>query len=108
MERGLGVAGDPGEDLLVGFDRSARRRLAAVELGQGGLAQDPSGDADRLDPLAAILVGREVVEAKRRVAPWVGRDDLHGPASIRVHRADVDLVAVAALVARAVVADRER
>ena len=67
MERRLGVAGDPVEDLLVGLDRGAGRRLAAVELGQRRLAEDPPGDADGLDPFAPVLVGREVVEAERRV-----------------------------------------
>ncbi len=108
MERRLGIAGDPVEDLLVGFDAAARRRLAAVELGQRRLAEDSPGDADRLDPLAPVLVGREVVEPERRMDGRVGRGDLHGAAGVGVHRPDVDLVAVAALRSRAVVADRER
>ena len=68
MERGLGVAGDPGEDLVVGLDRRAGRRLAAVVLGECRLAEDVPGDPDRLDPLAPVLLGREVVEAERRLA----------------------------------------
>ena len=73
MERGLGVAADPGEDLLVGLDAGARRQLAGRVRREGRLGQDPAGDPDRLDPLAPILVGREVVEPERRMDVRIGR-----------------------------------
>ena len=38
------------------------------------LAEDVAGAADRLDPLPPVLLGREVVEAQRRVRARVGRD----------------------------------
>src|SRR5205823_553799 len=70
--------------------------------------EDHPGDPDRLDPLAAVLLGREVVEPQRRMDPRVGRDNPHGAARVRVHRPDVDLVAVARGWRRAVVADGQR
>ena len=73
MERRLGVARDPVEDLLVGLDASARRRLAAVVRRHRRLVEDAARDADGLDPLAPVLVGREVVEAQRRMLARVGR-----------------------------------
>ena len=45
--------------------------------GHRRLAEDVAGDADRLDPLAPVLLGREVVEAQRRLGRGVGRRDLH-------------------------------
>src|SRR6266536_2882663 len=53
-------------------------------------------DANRLDPLAAILVRRQIVEAQRRMPARVGALDLHRAARIGVHRPDVHLVAVLA------------
>ena len=97
MERGLGVAGDPVEDLArrsrpPGPARSRRRRTAS----KAGWVRIAPGDPDRLDPLAPVLVGREVVEPQRRVlAVGSVRRDRHRAARVRVHRPDVDLVAVA-------------
>ena len=53
-------------------DGRARRGLAAVVGVHRRLAEDAPGDADGLDPLPAVLVGREVVEAQRRVLVRVG------------------------------------
>ena len=64
--------------------------------------------ADRLDPLAPVLLGRQVVEPQRRMHARVGARDLHRAARVRVHRADVHLVAVVARGRRAVVAHRDR
>ena len=57
------------------------------------------GGADRLDPLAAVVRRRQVVEAQRRLDHGVGRGDPHRAAHVGVHRPDVDLVAVATLAA---------
>src|SRR5579864_5529871 len=46
-------------------------------------------DANRLDPLAAILRRRQVVETQRRLHARILRDDLHRAARVRVHRPDV-------------------
>ena len=73
-----------------------------------GLAEDVPRDRDRLDPLAPVLLGREVVEYQRRVRPRVRRADADRPPRIGVHRPDVHLVAVAARGCGPVVADRER
>ena len=51
---------------------------------------------------------RQVVELHRRVHLGVGRADPHPAAGVGVHRADVDLVAVALGRRRAVVPDRDR
>ena len=71
------------------------RNLAAVERIEGGLLQDLSRDVDGLDPLPPVLIGRQIVETNRRVHARVGRDDLDRAAGVRVHRSDVNLVAVA-------------
>ena len=84
--------GSPRPSRPPGRVRSRRRRVRL----ERGLAEDPPGDPDRLDPLAPVLVGREVVEAERRMDARIGRDDLHRAAGVGVHRPDVDLVAVAA------------
>ena len=77
VQRGLGVLGDPVEDLLVGLDRRAGRELAAVERRERRLGEDVAGGPDRLDPLAPVFVGGQVVEPQRRVLARVGRGDLH-------------------------------
>ncbi len=61
-----------------------------------------------LDPLAAVLVGREVVEAQRRVVVRVGRLERDRAAGVGIHRPDVDLVAVTGRAGAAVVADGQR
>ena len=66
-----------------------------------------AGHADRLDPLAAVLVGGQVVEPQRRVRARVRAGDPAGAAGVGVHRADVHLVAVAGRGRRAVVAHRD-
>ena len=73
VQRRLGVLRDPVEDLLVGRDVGPGRELAAVVRVERRLVQDAAGDADRLDPLLAVLLGREVVEAQRRMHARVGR-----------------------------------
>ena len=108
VQRGLGVAGDPREDLLVGLDARARRELAPVERRHRRLPEDPSRRLDRLDPLAPVLVRREVVEAERGMDPGVGARDLHRTPRVRVHRPDVDLVTVVAGRRRTVVAHGDR
>ena len=108
MQRRLAVAADPVQDLLVGGDRRPGRELPAVEGRERGLAQDVPRDPDRLDPLAPVGVGGQVVEPQRRVDGRVGRDDPDRAAGVGVHRADVHLVAVTAGRRRAVVPDRDR
>ena len=71
------------------------------------LRQDLARAGDCLQPLAAVLLGGQVVEAQLRVLARIDRDDLHRAAGVGVHRADVHLVAMA-LRGRAVVADRQR
>ena len=68
VQRRLAVAAHPVEDLLVGLDRRAGRGLAAVERSHRRLVEDVAGDADRLDPLAPVLIGGQVVEPQRRLA----------------------------------------
>jgi hypothetical protein len=65
VERRLGVARDPVEDLLVRLDLRPGRELARVERRERGLPEDRAARSDRLEPLAAVLLGREVVEAER-------------------------------------------
>ena len=67
MQRGLAVLRDPRQDLLVGLHARPRRELAGVERIERRLVQDVPRHADRLDPLATVLVGRQVVEAQRRM-----------------------------------------
>ncbi|MDH6501180.1 hypothetical protein M2156_007399 [Streptomyces sp. SAI-149] len=86
----------------------AGRDLPAVEGGQGGLVEQLARDADRLDPLAAVLFGGQVVEAQRRVFLRVPAPDLHRAEGVGVHGAHVHLVPVSAGGHRAVVADRDR
>ena len=107
MQRGLGVPGHPGQDLLVGLHPGAGRQLTRVVVVEGRLGQDLPGDTDRLHPFP--LVGRrgQVVEPQRRVDRRVGRGDLAGAAGVGVHRADVHLVPVPRWGLRAVVADRD-
>ena len=94
VQGGLGVLADPVEDLLVGLDGGAGRELAVVERRERRLVEDVARDPDRLDPLLAVLRGREVVELHRGVLSRVGALDPHPAAGVGVHRADVDLVAV--------------
>jgi hypothetical protein len=68
----LAVVRHPVQNLFVARHRRPGRNLAAVEGRKGRLRQDVPGTADRLDPLAAILRGGEVVEAQRRM-PASGR-----------------------------------
>ena len=75
MERRLGVAGDPFQDLGVGRDARSRGDLAVVERFECGLAEDVPRDVDRLDPFAPVLVGRQVVEAERGVLRRIGALD---------------------------------
>ncbi len=65
------------------------------------------GDLDGLCPLPPVGRGGQVVEPQRRVHRWIPGNDLDGAARVRVHRADVHLVAVPAGRGRAVVADRD-
>ena len=60
-----------------------------------GWSRISPGDPDRLDPLAPVLLGREVVEAQRRMRRAGRCSEVDRAARVRVHRADVDLVAVA-------------
>ena len=108
MERGLGVAPHPVEDLIVGGHGRAGRRLAAVVRIHGVLSEDVPGDADRLHPLAPILVRGQVVEAQGRMDPRVRARELERAARVRVHRPDMDLVAMAGRSGTAVVADGQR
>src|SRR5581483_465527 len=85
---GLGVARDPVEDLVVRLDARAGRRLTGVVRVERGRAEDAAGDADRLDPLAPVLRGREVVEAERGMLARIGVADLDRAARVRVHRAN--------------------
>ena len=101
------IARHPVEDLLVALHLWPGRELAAVEFREGGLAQNVARAANGLDPLAAVLRGREVVEAQGRVLARVGRFNLYGTTRVGVHRADMHLVAVATLRHGAVVADGE-
>src|SRR5947208_16888369 len=94
MQRGFGVARNPVEDLLVALDLGAGGELAGVEAIEGRLLQDLPRAADRLDPLAPILLSREVVEPECRVLPGVARPDLDRTAGVGVHRPDVHLVPV--------------
>ena len=80
------------------------RGLAAVVRRHRRLVEDAPRDADRLDPLAAVLVGGQVVEPQCRLGLRVGRRDLHRAAGVGVHRPDVHLVAVAGRRGAAVVA----
>src|SRR3954452_2311016 len=59
MSRGLGVARDPVEDLLVAVDQRTGRQLASVERGEGGLGEESARRADRLHPLAPVRLGGE-------------------------------------------------
>jgi hypothetical protein len=61
VQRGLGVLGYSFEDPLVGLHRPAGRCLAGVELVQGRLREEVEGYSDRLNPLTAVLFGRQVV-----------------------------------------------
>ena len=108
MERRLGVAGDPFQDLGVGRDARSRGDLAVVERFECGLAEDVPRDVDRLDPFAPVLVGRQVVEAERGVLRRIGALDPDRAARVRVHRPDMHLVAVALHRRRPVVTDRDR
>src|SRR5690606_6104395 len=96
------------QDLLVGLHRGSRGDLAAVELVEGGLLQDLAGDVDGLDPLLAVVLRGQVVEPQRRLGLGVDRLDLDTAPDVRVHRSDVDLVAVRYLDLRAVVTHRDR
>ena len=63
------------EDFLVGLDIRSRRKLVSTEGGETRLAEDTSGAADGLDPLALVLLGGEVVEDDLWVLRRVGRAD---------------------------------
>ena len=109
MEGGLGVArrprrGSPHPSRPPRRVRSRRRRSRE----SAGWPRMSPRDVDRLDPFATVLVGREVVEPDRRMHGRVGRGQADRAARVRVHRPDVDLVAVTACRRRPVVADRER
>ena len=69
---------------------------------------DVPGDADRLDPLPAVLCGRHIVESQRRVHGRVARGDLDRTPGVRIHRPDVHLVTTAAGRCGTVVADGDR
>jgi len=108
MQGGLGIPGDPVQDLLVGRDLRAGRQLPGVVGGERRLVHDVPGHPDDLDPLPAVLVGGEVVEAEGRLGPRVAGLDPDVAPGVRVHGADMDLVAVAVARRRAVVADGQR
>ena len=90
------------------LDRRPGRQLAVVVRRERRLVEDVARDPDRLDPLAAVGGRGQVVELHRGVLPRVARPDPHPAAGVGVHRADVDLVAVALGRRRAVVPDRDR
>ena len=50
------------ENFLVGLDIRSRRKLVSTEGSETRLAEDASGAANGLDPLALVLLGGEVVE----------------------------------------------
>src|SRR5688572_15262849 len=95
MECGLAVARHPVQDLLVRLDGGAGRRLTAVVLIHRRLTEDVARDLDRLDPFAPVLVGREVVEAEGRVLARIAALERERAARVGIHRAYVDLIAVA-------------
>ena len=66
------------------------------------------GRADHLDPLAPVVLGRQVVEPQRRVLVGVARLQRHRAAHVGVHRPDVHLVAVLGGRPGAVVPDGDR
>src|SRR5699024_10330983 len=70
--------------------------------------QQLAGHVDGLAPLAAILLGLQVVEEDLRLLVRVGALDLHVAGGIGVHRADVELKAVLTLRLATVVADGHR
>jgi len=80
--------------------------LAAAVRVERRLVEDLARAAHGLHPLAAVLVGREVVEPQCRMLARIGALDLHGAPRVGVHRADVHLIAVVAAGRRPVVADR--
>ena len=84
------------------------RDLAVVVRRERRLVEDVARHPDRLHPLLAVGGRRQVVEQHRRVLPRVPRLDPHVAAGVGVHRADVDLVAVALDGRGAVVPDGDR
>lgn len=89
------------------FRRNCRGRFAVAVGVKCLLCEYLASAADGLYPLAAVLIGGDVVEAERGVHARVGRNHLDRASSIGVHRADMHLVAVA-LGCGAVVTDRDR
>jgi len=74
VQGGLAVSCYPVENLFIGFDGSAGGDLAVVVRVECLLCEDRARAANGLDPLAAVLIGRDVVEAKLNVTdPDSGR-----------------------------------
>ena len=67
MQRGLRVPAPPSRGSARRTPRPGRGELPAVERPERGLVEDGPGHLERLDPLPAILVGRQVVEPQRRM-----------------------------------------
>jgi hypothetical protein len=65
VERRLGVARDPVEDLLVRLDLRPGRDLASVEAARTRLPEDRAGAAIASGHSRRVLLGREVVEPER-------------------------------------------
>ena len=105
MVRSLAVPGHPVQDLGVALHRRSRGNLATVERVKRGLVENVARGVDGFHPLAPILRGGQVVEAQRGMDRGIDAAQLDRAARVRVHGADVDLVAVAAGGRRAVVAD---
>ena len=108
MQCGLTVVAYPFEDLLVGLHVRARAELAGAHLSHGFGVQQRTRNAHCLDPLAAILVGLQVVEEDLRLFVDVCALDADVALGIGKHRANVPLETVLDVGLLAVVAHCHR